>query len=102
LEARPFDVRFNERPIPADIQSRTKPATCIGGNCLFFAGSLKKELIEHFSVFLTNCLGVGQNFEDQKRKYRVFFSRLYHFDRVFAISENLLSEKAEKFPFNLW
>jgi len=21
---------------------------------------------------------------------------------VFAISENLLSEKAEKFPFNLW
>jgi hypothetical protein len=26
---------------------------------------------------------------------------LYHFDRVFTISENLLSEKAEKFSFDL-
>jgi hypothetical protein len=34
-----------------------------------FAGSysaLKKESIAHFSVFLANCLGVGQNFEGQK------------------------------------
>jgi hypothetical protein len=34
-----------------------------------FAGSysaLKKESIAHFSVFLANCLWVGQNFEGQK------------------------------------
>jgi len=27
---------------------------------------------------------------------------LYHFDRVFTISENLLSEKAENLTFDLW
>ena len=31
--------------------------------------ALKKELIEHFSVFLANCLGHHQNFEAQKGKY---------------------------------
>jgi hypothetical protein len=34
-----------------------------------FVGSsstLKKESIAHFSVFLANCLGVGQIFEGQK------------------------------------
>jgi hypothetical protein len=39
------------------------------GNCPIFAESssdLKKELIAHFSVFLANCLGVGQILEGQK------------------------------------
>jgi hypothetical protein len=31
--------------------------------------SFEKELIAHFSAFLANCLGDGQNLQAQKGKY---------------------------------